>query len=135
MTKVSLLIVDDDASLRDILQVAAARTGIFSPIVTAPDGATAWDLLRSLPEKDRPELVVTDLAMPRMTGLELLNAIKHDPALHGIQVGIITSSDLPNDREEALAAGACAFLSKPMRLDGFVTSLLEIDACRQKMAA
>lgn len=116
-TKLPLLIVEDDAHLRYLMQAAAERTGLFGPIHTCEDGLAALDYLQTRPEEERPGLIASDLSMPRMTGLELLRAVKADPVLRSIPVGIVTSSDLPNDREEALTAGACAFIAKPFGLE------------------
>ena len=128
--KVSLLIVEDDANLRYLLEAAAARTNLFEPIRVTTDGARALELLRSLPPAERPAIVVTDLSMPRMTGLDLIIALKGDPSLRTIPIAVITSSDVPNDREKALAAGACLFLEKPYGLDELMALLRGIrDSC------
>lgn len=116
-TKLPLLIVEDDANLRYLMQAAAERTDLFGPIHTCEDGLAALEFLQTRTVDEKPGLVASDLSMPRMTGLELLRAIKGDPALRTIPVAIITSSDLPNDREEAYAAGASAFIAKPFGLE------------------
>ena len=110
--KISLLIVEDDANIRYLLEMAALRSGEFDPIVTAEDGKAALDWLQLCEVSDFPALIATDLSMPRMTGLELVRALKSHPLLREIPVAVITSSDVPNDREDALAAGACAFVAK-----------------------
>src|SRR5678816_204812 len=107
--KVSLMIVEDDANVRYLMSVAAQRSGLFEPIAVAADGQAALDALRAGGVARLPALIVSDLVMPRLTGLELLRELKADVALHAIPVAIITSSDAPDDRELALAAGACSF--------------------------
>jgi CheY-like chemotaxis protein len=121
--KVSLLIADDDPHLRLFIEAAAERSGCFGVITTVSDGEAALQLVRHAAPGHAPDMIVSDLSMPRMTGIDLIRALKADPATRTIPVAIITSSDLPNDREEALAAGACAFESKPMRIDD-LTALL-----------
>jgi CheY-like chemotaxis protein len=115
--KLSVLIVDDDANLRYLMEAAAARTGRFDPVASLEDGQAALTWLQQRKPQERPDMVVTDLSMPRMTGLELVRAMKGDANLRSIPVAIITSSNVPNDREHALAAGACSFVQKPHGLD------------------
>lgn len=124
--KLSLLIVEDDANVRFLLEAAARRAQVFDPIVVVNDGKAALERLQSTEGPDLPGLIATDLSMPRMTGLELLKAVKGDERLRHIPVAIITSSDLPHDRELALGAGACSFVHKPYGVDALVRALLGI---------
>ncbi len=124
--KVSLMIVEDDVHIRYLLEAAAERAGIFGRVTSFPDGEAAIAALRQSAPADLPAFVSTDLSMPRMTGIDLVRAMKADPDLRQIPIGIITSSDLPNDREDALAAGACTFIAKPHGLDAMVKALLSM---------
>ncbi|MEY4938870.1 MAG: hypothetical protein RIQ93_605 [Verrucomicrobiota bacterium] len=124
--QISLLIVDDEASLRFLIAAAAERSGLFRPIATAVDGRAAYDWLVKCEAAEAPDLVVTDLSMPHMSGLELVRAMKNDLAMRDIPVAMMTSSDVPNDREDALAAGVCAFVTKPSRFDELVRALASI---------
>ena len=125
-----MLIVDDDPHLRVLLKFAAEQSGLFAPIAVTDDGRSALEALHAADRGKLPQLIVTDLSMPRMTGLELVRAVKGDPALQRIPIGVITSSDVPNDREVALAAGACAFEPKPYGLEALIKTLLSIrDSC------
>jgi CheY-like chemotaxis protein len=124
--KISLLIVEDDANVRFLLEAAARRAELFDPIVVENDGQAAWERLQSTEGLDLPGLIATDLSMPHMTGLELLKAVKNDERLRHIPVAVITSSDLPKDRDLALASGACSFVHKPYGIDALVRALLGI---------
>lgn len=119
----SLLIAEDDKKLRYLMEAAAVHAGGFGPIVGAADGQAALETVRS---GSTPDLIVTDLAMPRMTGIELIRALKQDPATRSIPIAMVTSSDIPNDREDALAAGAFKFLPKPHGFDALVAMLADI---------
>ena len=125
-TNLSLLIAEDDQNLRYLFEAAAARVGGFSSVVVAADGQAALETVRS--GGSHPDLIVTDLAMPRMTGIELIRALKKDPATKSIPVAMVTSSDIANDREDALAAGAFKFLPKPHGFDALVAMLADIRA-------
>lgn len=132
--KVSLLIAEDDERLRALVEAAAQRAGVFAPIRVAADGEQALALARDAGE--RPELIVSDLSMPRMTGLDLIRALKSNDATRTIPVAVITSSDLPNDRENALAAGACAFLPKPLGFDALTQLLVSLrESCCEASSA
>jgi CheY-like chemotaxis protein len=127
--KISLLIAEDDQNLRYLMEAAAGHAGGFNPIRTAADGQAALDIVRG--GAALPDLIVTDLSMPRMTGIELIRALKKDPATRAIPVAVVTSSDIVNDREDALAAGAQSFWAKPHGFDALVAMLAEIrDSCR-----
>ena len=118
----SLLIVDDDAHIREIVHAAAERGGIFGTIEEAADGQAALDLIheRLGSHLHLPDFVLSDLSMPRLTGLQLVRELKSRAHTEGIPFAMMTSSNLPNDREDALAAGCCAFFYKPTRMDEFV---------------
>jgi chemosensory pili system protein ChpA (sensor histidine kinase/response regulator) len=127
-SKVPLLIVEDDTNIRVLLEAAAQRSQLFEPIMQAPDGQAALEMLRALSPADLPGLIASDLSMPRMNGLELLRSIKADERLRHINVGIITSSNVPNDRELAMAAGACSFVHKPHGLNALMRAIVSIRA-------
>jgi two-component system cell cycle sensor histidine kinase/response regulator CckA len=75
----------------------------------AADGVAALELARAHP----PDLVLTDVVMPRMDGYALCRAIKHDPELHEVPVILLTSLTSPQDVIEGLACGADNFVRKP----------------------
>lgn len=120
----TLMIAEDDPQIRYLIEAAARRAGGFARIESAGDGEALLRLLREKSRDDYPDLIVSDLSMPRMTGVELIRALKRDPDTRHIPVAIITSSNIPNDRQDALESGACAFLEKPQGLDA-LTRLLE----------
>ena len=135
-SKIPVLIVEDDANVRFLMEAAARRSGLFHPVTCANDGQAALDWLHTLETCDLPALIVSDLSMPRMTGLELLRALKADDRLRHIPVAIITSSDLPNDRVLAMTAGACSFLPKPYGVESLVQALTGIrEACGEAAGA
>lgn len=120
----SLLIVEDDPHLRTLLTAAAERSGRFGSVQTAADGQEAIDRLThgaSAASPSLPDFILTDLSMPRMDGVQLIHALKRLPRLRDIPIAVMTSSNRPNDREDATAAGCCAFFNKPARLEEMAT--------------
>ena len=130
------MIVEDDANIRFLLETAAQRAGIFDPIQSADNGQTAWDGLCAAEASHLPDLIVSDLSMPYMTGLALVHAVKGNDRTRSIPIAIITSSDTPSDRDVALAAGACSFVAKPYGVDALTRALIHIrESCVEVASA
>lgn len=102
-----LLVVDDSLSARSSLEILLRDTGY--DVSTAIDGLDALNQIR----KDRPDLVLTDLEMPRMSGMELTTVIRGREEMQDIPVLMITSRTTERHREEAESAGVSSFITKP----------------------
>ena len=110
-----VLIADDNASVREGLREAFASEKDFSFVGAAADGAEALRLI----EETRPDLVVLDSDMPRLTGIEVLRTV-HE-TMPDIRVVMFTLND--TIREAALAAGAAAVVTKDTPLDSLLAEL------------
>jgi CheY-like chemotaxis protein len=119
-----ILIVEDDPEIRELADYAARKTG-FGLVLLAGDGVAALDALRDL-SPSRRIVVLTDLAMPRMNGHELVAALKSDPSTAELPVFMFTSSGSSSDREVALAAGCRAYFDKPTSMDALMAIMAEI---------
>src|SRR5947207_2146998 len=116
-----ILVVDDQESIREVLETALRDAG--ADVLTAGDGASAVRVAQS----ERPELILLDLAMPGMSGWQVLEALHGSAATAGIPVILQTSSgDFPSF-EEARRQGVAAFISKPFRLGDVV------ETCRRTL--
>ncbi len=102
-----LLVVDDSVSARTSLSSLLRDTGY--DVSTAIDGLDAMNQMR----KKRPDLVLTDLEMPRMGGMELTSMIRGREGMSDIPVLMITSRTTQRHREEAEQSGVSVFLTKP----------------------
>ena len=78
-------------------------------VIEAGDGEEAWRLVAA----ERPDLVVLDVVMPGLGGLDVCRAIRADASLVAVPVVILTAGGLESDEAEARAAGASAFMTKP----------------------
>ncbi len=102
-----ILVADDDPSLRFLVTETLSEGS--RRLLQASDGLEALDLAR----RELPDLILLDVAMPGMTGVEVCEALKADTRTRHIPVVMLTAKDKPQDRERGLAAGAEAYLTKP----------------------
>jgi len=101
-----ILVVDDSLTVREMERKLLAGRGFDVDI--AIDGIDGWNVVRS----GDYDLVITDVDMPRMDGIELVNLIKKDLHLDKLPVMIVSYKDRPEDRARGLAAGADYYLTK-----------------------
>jgi DNA-binding response OmpR family regulator len=106
-----VLIVDDEEPLREI--VTTRLTFMTDEIRAAPDGEVAWSMI----EEDPPDVLITDLMMPRLTGEELCQRVRSSPVGKNIWVLILTARAGAKRRVEGLELGADDYLEKPFDLD------------------
>lgn len=110
-----LMVVDDSISARKSLETLLKDTGY--EVSTAIDGLDALNKIR----KDPPDLVLTDLEMPRMSGIELSSAIRNNDITREIPVIMITSRSTDKHRDEAATAGVTDYLTKPWTEEGLLS--------------
>jgi putative two-component system response regulator len=103
-----VLVVDDEASNVRLLKSLLTRDGY--DVVTAADGEEALGMVASV----SPDLVVMDVLMPKLSGYEVCERIKHNPATRLTPVVLITALDGREDRIRGINAGADDFLTKPV---------------------
>jgi two-component system, OmpR family, response regulator ResD len=111
----TILICEDDDNLRQLIRVVI---GTGYRIVEAGDGDEAL----ALASAHRPDLIVLDLMMPRMSGFEVLRRLRSDVSVDGTH--IVVMSAWPNAQEAALEAGADRYLQKPFEPDD-LTKIVE----------
>lgn len=102
-----ILVVDDEPGLVEIVRVNLECEGY--DICKAFDGQEGWDKVRS----EKPNLVILDVMMPKMSGLELLERIKADSHLYDVPVIMLTVRARDMDVIQALEKGAVEYLIKP----------------------
>jgi two-component system, OmpR family, phosphate regulon response regulator PhoB len=104
---VKLLIADDEPAVRAL--VHATLEGDDYQIIEAGDGVEALELVR----EQNPSLVLLDVMMPRLNGLDVCRAIKSDPSTSNTMVVMLTAQAQQRDRERGMAAGADVYFTKP----------------------
>ena len=115
----NILLVDDDEV--DVMTVRRAFTkaNIVNKLFVASDGIQALDMLRNDGVPDSRRIVLLDLNMPRMNGIEFLREVRADRALHALTVVVLTTSNEDRDRVEAYQLNVAGYLLKPVTFQAF----------------
>jgi uncharacterized protein (TIGR02266 family) len=121
---IKILLADDMAHFLD-LEISFLRRADCH-IITAENGIEALKLAKT----ERPDIILLDIEMPRMTGIECCRHIKNDPALKHIPVIMVTAT---TREEESRKAGADAFWRKPLREDDFLLGIKQYVPIRERL--
>jgi two-component system chemotaxis response regulator CheY len=107
----TILTVDDSPSIRQMIKVVLGPAG--HNVIEAGDGAQGLEKAKS----GRVDLVITDLNMPVMNGLELIRALRKLPSLTGVPIVFHTTESNDALKQEAKSAGATGWITKPFKPD------------------
>ncbi len=127
---VDILLVEDNPGDVVLTRKAFADSEIDSTLHVAPDGEAALRFLRREGEsaaQPRPDLVLLDLNLPRLSGHEVLAQLKADPALRSIPVVVLTSSAAPSDIQASYDRHANAYVTKPLKLSELVSAVSRLE--------
>ena len=128
---VDILVVDDNPDVRAYVAAILQRQGYG--VSTAHNGAAGLEMARNHP----PQLIITDLMMPQVSGLELVQQVRLEPMLQGIPIILLTAKVDDDTRLEGTEQGADAYLSKPFKereLAATVSNLLALKANERKVS-
>jgi two-component system, OmpR family, alkaline phosphatase synthesis response regulator PhoP len=114
----TLFVVEDEEKISQLLCMKLAGRGYCA--VPFFNGADAWDALHKVAP---PDLVLSDVLMPRMTGFELLEKIRNSPELKGIPVILLTSVSMEEDVVKGLEMGANDYVVKPFSVAELVARI------------
>jgi two-component system chemotaxis response regulator CheY len=109
----NVLIVEDSRASRELLAATVEACAVGVRVIHASGG---FEALKLLP-RNRFDLIITDLHMPDINGLELINFVKRNPRYRTTPLFIITAEGHPAERERGIALGAAEFLVKPVPTD------------------
>jgi two-component system response regulator len=136
---VEILLVEDNLRDAELTIRALKRSNLANRVFHAVDGAEALDFLfgrgkfkQSSPVEEgvqieaTPKVILLDLKLPKVNGLEVLRLIKSDPRLHTIPVVIVTSSAEDPDMEAAYKLGANSYIIKPVQFDAFMEAVSKL---------
>ena len=117
----TVLICDDEPSLRELIRVSLDGQYSFAE---ADDGEQSLEIARRL----RPDVIILDMMMPRLSGLEVLTELRRDEAMSDTRVIVLTAQ--PLSRDDALREGADVVMVKPFEPDQILTAVEEVLADR-----
>jgi len=126
-----ILLADDDPKDVELTLLALAEYNLANEVVVVRDGAEALDYLYrrgrwSTRPDGSPVVVLLDLKMPKIDGLEVIRTIKADEHLRTLPVVVLTSSRVSKDLEACYALGVNAFVVKPVAFAEFVSAVKQI---------
>jgi CheY-like chemotaxis protein len=124
---ITIMLVEDDEV--DIMNVKRAfkKNNITNPLLIAHNGLEALDILRD-PEIALPKVVILDINMPRMNGIEFLQEIRKDPELNMLSVFVMTTSNEDSDKIKAYDLNVAGYILKPLSFEKFVTSVATLNS-------
>lgn len=126
---ITVLLVDDDEADREAVERSFEEQKIANPLQTACDGVEALALLRGeqKPGVKKPYVVLLDLNMPRMNGIEFLKELRADPALNSTIVFVLTTSDEERDKAAAYEYNVAGYVVKASAGTDFVKLLTMLE--------
>ena len=127
MKKKIILLVEDNPDDVALTLRALAKNRIMNDVVVVRDGVEALDFLfgqnGAEPDKRRPTVVLLDLKLPRVDGIEVLRRIRSDDHLRGVPVVVLTSSKEERDLVQSYQLGANSYIRKPVDFEKFVDAV------------
>jgi len=129
---VEILFVEDSADDAALTIRALKKSGFTNKLHHVINGAEALDFIYckgeyvSRSDKEFPKLILLDLKMPKVSGLQVLEKLKSDPNLKSIPVVMLTSSNEGPDIEKCFELGANSYIVKPVDSDNFFNTVKEI---------
>lgn len=126
MNNKPILLVEDNADDEELTIHAFEKNRIGNPVIVARDGVEALDYLfgtgpwEGRDTRDAPAMVLLDLKLPRVDGLEVLKCIRADERTRFLPVIILTSSNDDRDRLQGYSLGVNSYVRKPVDFDAFI---------------
>ena len=121
-----ILLVEDNRELRIFLYNSLIDS---YHVVEADDGAEALEKIRS----EQPDIIVTDLMMPRMDGIELIDKVRHDFTMSHLPIIMLTARHSPDDRVKAMEFGADGYITKPFSIELLLARIDNLLTQRRKL--
>jgi two-component system response regulator len=129
---VEILVVEDNETDLEMTLRALRQNGLTERLHAVRDGEEALDYLfvrgnySHRNGEAQPRVILLDLKLPKVDGLDVLRIIKSDPSTKSIPVVILTSSTEERDRVESYRLGVNSYIVKPVEFDGFVRAITEV---------
>ncbi len=123
---IEILLVEDNQDDADLAIRALKKKNLANNLLHLEDGAEALSFIFSPDGLNTPRLILLDLKMPKISGIEVLKALKSDERTRTIPVVMLTSSKEEPDIKECYALGVNSYIVKPVEFDGFLNAVSEL---------
>lgn len=130
---VEVLLIEDTPTDAELALRALKKRGLGNKVIWLKDGAEAVDFLFGTGAysgrdvvNNRPKVVLLDLRLPKLSGIEVLRRVKADPRTHSIPIVVVTSSREEVDLEECYRLGVNSYITKPVEFDEFAKVVGEL---------
>ncbi len=117
----NVLIVEDSKAIRSLIRIALEEAGDFF----AEEASNGFEALKKLPTR-KFDLVITDINMPDINGLELIGFVKSNPAYQSIPLIVVSTEKTEEDRKRGMALGAAAYIVKPFKKEDLMTMVRKV---------
>ena len=122
-----ILIAEDDDGHAELIEEGLRETGVCNQIIRFSNGETLWRYLTETNSftrnKNQGYLLLLDINMPKIDGIEVLRRIKSDPDLRDIPVMMLTTTDDPREVEQCYQLGCSVYITKPIDFSKFAETL------------
>lgn len=123
-----ILIAEDDDGHADLINEGLVNSGVCNPIIRFRNGEEIWHFLsdkgdKTLRDEDKAYLLLLDINMPKMDGLEVLKRIKSNDELKTIPIIMLTTTDDPREVEACYKNGCNMYITKPIQFEKFAEML------------
>jgi two-component system, chemotaxis family, chemotaxis protein CheY len=116
-----VLVVEDSKAIRSMIRVALEETGGF----LVAEAGNGFEALKSLPMQHF-DLIITDINMPDINGLELIGYVKSNPAYSSIPLVIVSTEKSEEDKKRGLALGASGYVVKPFKKEDLMAVVMRV---------
>lgn len=126
-----VLLAEDDDGHATLVRRNLQRSGVANEVARVADGQEALDYVRCAGAyadrvRNGPLLILLDIKMPRLDGIETLRQLKADPATRGIPVIMLTTTDDPREIERCYELGCSVYITKPVEYERFVGAIRQL---------
>lgn len=130
-TELSILIAEDDDGHAELIREHLQDAGIHNPLIRFQNGQEVWDFLSD--NKDLPSngcrlayLLLLDIRMPKMDGIQVLQRVKADPCLRALPVIMLTTTNDPREIQGCYDLGCNCYITKPVQYERFSEAIRQL---------
>jgi CheY-like chemotaxis protein len=123
---VTIVMIEDDDGHARLIEKNIVRAGVKNPILHFPTGGAGMDYLRTNHHSVGSLLILLDLNLPDMTGIDILQSLKSDEALKKVPVIVLTTTDDKREIERCYELGCSVYITKPVEYEQFAHAIRQL---------